>query len=245
MDLIDLGLNKPSLYPSIFNGTAKIFDDLDSIISESNFVFRKRESLATLKGLSELANNQNIIVNTADKNLELVINNTSWYVHELNRQLADKQVYVEVGNCTIEDIADISKHHLMELQESLKRYNMDKTCRKKLDITIDEETRLPSLNLLPKVHKLKVLPNPEIESKLNGRPIVNGFKFTTSEVSQLFYIYMEDIYEKFRLLFQTENIQFPCIKNGEELIDRVKGQGHLTLTGILGVWLVNFHIESL
>ena len=91
MDLIDLELNKPSLCPSIFNGTAEIFDDLDSIISESNFVFRKRESLTTLKGLSELAINQNDSVNTADKNLGLVINNTSWYVHELNRQLADKK----------------------------------------------------------------------------------------------------------------------------------------------------------
>ena len=96
---------------------------------------------------------------------------------------------------------------------------------------INEEIRLPSLNLLPKWHKLKVLPNPEIESKLKGKPIV--------------YIYMEDIYEKFRILFKTENIQFPCIKNGEELIDRVNGQGHLTLTGILDVWLVNFDFESL
>ena len=107
MDLIDLDLNKPSLYPSIFNGTTEIFDDLDSIISESNFVFRKRDSLTTRKGLSKLANNQNII-NTADKNLGLVINNTSWYVHELNRQLVDTQVYIEVENCTIEDIVDIS-----------------------------------------------------------------------------------------------------------------------------------------
>ena len=94
MDLIDYELNKPSIHPSIFNGTTDIFDDLDSIISESNFVFRKRESLTTLRGLSELANNQNIIVNTADKILGLVINTISWYVHELNRQLADKQVYV-------------------------------------------------------------------------------------------------------------------------------------------------------
>ena len=106
MDLIDLELNKPSLHQSIFNGTAEIFDDLDSIISVSNFVFRKRESLTTFKGLSELANNQNIIVNTADKNLGLLINNISWYVNELNRKLADKQVYV--GNCTIENIVDIS-----------------------------------------------------------------------------------------------------------------------------------------
>ena len=245
MDLINLELNKPSLHRSIFNGTAEILDDLDSIISESNFVFRKRESLTTLKGLSELANNQDIIVNTADKNLGLVINNTSWYVNELNRQLADKLVYVEVGNCTIENIVDISKHNLLDLQESLKRYNMEQTYRERLDIMIGEEIRLPSLNLLPKVHKLKVLPNPEIESKLKGRPIVNGFKFTTSKVSRLLYIYMEDIYEKFRVLFQTENIQFPCIRNGEELIDRVKGQGHLTLTGILDVWLVNFDFESL
>ena len=56
---------------------------------------------------------------------------------------------------------------------------------------------------------------------------------------------MEDIYEKFRLLFQTENIQFSCIKNGEELIDRVKRQGHLILIGILDIWLVNFDFESL
>ena len=56
---------------------------------------------------------------------------------------------------------------------------------------------------------------------------------------------MEDIYEKFTLRFQTENIQFPCVKNGEELIDRVRGKGNLTLTGNLAVWLVNFGFESL
>ena len=158
MDLIDLELNEPSLHPSIFNGTAEILDDLDSIISESNFVFRRRESLTTLRGLSELANNQNIFVNTADKNLGLVINNTLWYVNELNRQLADKLVYVEVGNCTIENIVDISKHNLLDLQESLKRYNMEQTYRERLDITIDEKIRLLSLNLLPKVHKLRCYP---------------------------------------------------------------------------------------
>ena len=58
-------------------------------------------------------------------------------------------------------------------------------------------------------------------------------------------MYMHDIYEKLRLLFQTEYIQFPYIRNGEEFIDRVKGQCHLPPTGILNVWLVNFYFESL
>ena len=56
---------------------------------------------------------------------------------------------------------------------------------------------------------------------------------------------MEDIYEKFRLLFQTKNIQFPRIKNGEKLFERVRGPENLTFTGILYVWLVNLDFESL
>ena len=44
---------------------------------------------------------------------------------------------------------------------------------------------------------------------------------------------------------KTKNIQFSRIKNGEELIDGVRGPGNFTLTGILDVWLVNFDFESL
>ena len=45
--------------------------------------------------------------------------------------MADKEAYVVVENCNIEDIADIGKHNLLELQESPKRYNMYQTYREK------------------------------------------------------------------------------------------------------------------
>ena len=160
-------------------------------------------------------------------------------------QLVDKQIYVEVENCTKDSIVKISKKsNLLELQNSLIHYNINQAYHERLNIAVDKEIRLPSLNLLHKLHQIDVWPSPEIKSKLKAWPIVNGFKFTTSKVSQLLYIYMENIYEKTKLLYETENM-FPCINNGEELIDKVRGQISLTLTGILDVWLVNVDFKPL
>ena len=78
-------------------------------INRMKFIVRKRESPSTLKGLSELADNRHLVVTTPDNNLGLVINDTSWYIDELNRRLADRKVYVEIGNCALEDITQISK----------------------------------------------------------------------------------------------------------------------------------------
>ena len=45
--------------------------------------------------------------------------------------------------------------------------------------------KVPSLNLFPKIHKLDNLTETNIEHKVKGRPIVNGFQFTTSKTSRI------------------------------------------------------------
>ena len=57
-----------------------------------------------LKELRRINNKDEIVINVADKNLGFVINNTSWYVHELNRQLSDSNTYIKM-----------ERHHLILL----------------------------------------------------------------------------------------------------------------------------------
>lgn len=58
---------------------------------------------------------------------------------------------------------------------------------------------LPSLNLMPKVHKLMEEASIENESELKGRPIVTGHSWCTVEASKFVQKELRKILEKFKL----------------------------------------------
>ena len=66
----------------------------------------------------------------------------------------------------------------------------------------EKDLRTPSLNLIPKVHKLKDSSAKGRETKLKGKSLINSFRFTTSWISGMLSEYMEHIYHNFTILFQ-------------------------------------------
>ena len=54
--------------------------------------------------IKDLAKNNDIVINTADKNIGFSINHIKWYCDEYNRQLSDGNVYEEIPYANKNDI---------------------------------------------------------------------------------------------------------------------------------------------
>ena len=72
----------------------------------------------------QLSNHKDIVINIADKN---IINNTTWYMQELSRQLSDTATYTEICNCNQNDIIKISISNLNKLRQKYERLHVDKS----------------------------------------------------------------------------------------------------------------------
>ena len=199
----------------------------------------------TLNSLIKLSNRIDIVINIADKNIGFVINNTTWYVKELHRQLSDKYTYIEISGCNKNDIIDISTSNLNKLKSKYEKLNVDKDVLNRMTIQNKDTLKLPSLNLLPKIHKLDNLTEPNIEHKLKGIPIVNGFQFTTSRISRILNEYMINIYENFKILFHQYDLKFPCIVKSDQLIAELKNLPTFNFIDLSNIWFVTFDFESL
>ena len=72
--------------------------------------------------IKQLAKDNDILINIADKNLGFCINHTEWYMNEYQRQLAEKEIYEEKNYADMEQI--ISKGH-SDLREIHNKYHQD------------------------------------------------------------------------------------------------------------------------
>ena len=79
-----------------------------------------------------------------------------------------------------------------------------------------------TINLLPKIHKLKNFQGSNLEQNQKGRPMVNDFQFTTSKISRILNEYMLNIHDNLKILLEQKEISFPCIANSDRLISELK-----------------------
>ena len=86
----------------------------------------------------------------------------------------------------IEKIKNEGIHNLKRLHdkyseyEELNCYNLQILTQRDIN-----DIQIPTLNITPKVHKLKETASEMNEKQLKGRPIVNGFATLNTELSRL------------------------------------------------------------
>ena len=111
-----------------------------------------------------LSNLDDVILNTADKNLGLCINSTRWYNNEYIRQLSNTKVYqlvtTDVNSCINTALLDLKL-----LSYKHEHYLGSKTVSF-LNSRRFEDVKIPSLNLSPKIHQLNDPPSHINESLL-------------------------------------------------------------------------------
>jgi hypothetical protein len=161
-------------------------------------------------------------IQSADKNLGICINSTSWYISEYERQLSDPLVYQPIP---FESKDDLISQGLDFLQGIHSKYSSScffeslDVSQSQLDTLISRKASdvvIPSLNILPKPHKLSQPPSPSNEPSLKGRPIVNGFATLNTEPSRLLGSllkgYLKDITVKASLQGITSPIVYSSLE---------------------------------
>lgn len=112
-----------------------------------------------LKILYNAAKSNQIVFNIADKNLGLCINDTTWYMDEYSRHLSDTHTYQELDYNLLTHILDTSISKLHGLYHKYLRNPPKHESNKDIKSFYKRKTyldiKLPSLNIVPKPHKLK------------------------------------------------------------------------------------------
>ena len=243
---IYLGVNNPQLDLETKIQSIDTIDEITKLTQENGSITKPDNLISEImKELVQLSNRKDIVINIADKNMGFIINNTTWYIQELSRQLSDTATYIEICNCDQNDIIQISISNLNKLRQKYERLYVDKNIITRMTIQPKETIKLPSLNLLPKIHKLKNLQGNNLEQNLKGRPIVNGFQFTTSKISRILNDYMINIHDNFKILFEQERISFPCIANSDQLISELEKLPTFDFIDLNNIWFITFDFESL
>ena len=183
-----------------------------------------------------------VILNTADKNLGLCINSTRWYNNEYIRQLSNTKVYqlvtTDVSSCINTALLDLKL-----LSYKHEHYLGSKTVSF-LTSRPFEDVKIPSLNLSPKIHKLNDPPSHINESLLKGRPIINGFSSITVEPSKVLNDIIGNVLDQLELFADKLGIPRTIIKNSDSLLEDIKSLD-LNLSNTLNYWLVTYDFESL
>lgn len=173
--------------------------------------------------IQDLTKNPKIVVNTADKNLGLSINSIEWYIQEYDRQLSDEKIYTKIPYNELENIII---NGIKELDILYKKYSKHQELKCfDLDVLTQREAgnvQIPTLNISPKVHKLKEEAHPSLEPKLKGRPIVNGFATMNTEPSRLLGSVFRYCLNKCIEKAQLEGINSPIINSSREVVDKLR-----------------------
>ena len=195
--------------------------------------------------IQKLAKNPNIVINTADKNLGISINSIDWYIKEYERQLEDEKIYTQIPH---QELNNIIEKAFQELHQLYEKYTIiaELGC---LDLEIlksrtPDKVKIPTLNICPKVHKLKNEANPTLEKELKGRPIVNGFATINTEPSILLGAIFRDCLERCIQKAATEGIQSPIIYSSRDVINKLN---ELTLQGynLDNIYFITYDFSSL
>ena len=177
--------------------------------------------------LNRLMTDATITIKPADKNLGMVLVDTSWYDAELQRMLSDTITYLplersrKVGNVfqrissqqlqqeLLDKLTQLSKHH----ERNLERWNpahCDQILKYLRNAVTKKTCKIPLIYLLIKVHKA---------SGLSGRPIVPSSSWATTPASVLVDHLLQEVVKKAHLTHlvkdtksfvnELENIELP------------------------------------
>ena len=178
-----------------------------------------------IKHLLQISSSNDVIINIADKNLGLCINDVSWYVHEYSRHLSDIDTYQEFPYDDLYYMLDISISNLHDMYfryfDNLPKYIHKKDIKSFYEIKSVSDIRLPSLNLLPKPHKLKSKASPRNQNLLKSRPIVNGFNTVITHpsrlLSKLVKIFLNKLKNKFSDTYVLVNSSFEVVNQLDKI----------------------------
>ena len=162
-----------------------LFDFIDEIRTYTHEINRKpsttenKLSAQQLFWIKKLAKNPHTVIKSADKGGATVLMDTSDYIREANRQLADTKHYKLLGQPLFLETAEM-------ITNILKNMHRDSFINKKqLEYLTPDPNEIKARNLyfLPKIHKDK---NKWIEGRIPpGRPIVSDCSSESYAVSEL------------------------------------------------------------
>lgn len=172
--------------------------------------------------LRTLRDNKSCVIKAADKNLGLTIMSADAYHAAVVSVVSDHTVYEDVTN-TLSDVISSTRRslsHLAALYDGCLGQELREFLLQGLN-----NTTVPSLYILPKLHKMRSLDSP-----LVGRPIAACHSWITTNAS----IWLADELNK-------------CLKDYPEvLVDRTQFVRELEgLTVSEDAWLLTFDVESL
>ena len=184
-------------------------NEMDLLKEKTNKVTHHNITKSERDALVTLSKNKEIIIKQADKGGAIVIQNTTDYIMEANRQLGDDTTYVKTKS-------DTTKQYNDEVNTQIEALVKNGEITEKLaKILKNDKPRTPQIYFLPKIHKGK-LPPP-------GRPIVSANGCATEKISAFvdhflnplvkkMESYVEDTSDFLRKIDKIENLPENCIR---------------------------------
>ena len=195
-----------------------------------------------LKLLRDLSQDDTYILRESDKNLGWSLNNSSWYKHEYDRH-SNSGFYNMVGNTG--DVDNIKLRCRLTLQAILKKHKEVLSIKDYKGFNLSNRTEdytLPSLNLFPKVHKLKEKASTGNENVLTGRPIVTGYGWCTIEASKYLQKRFRSILVRFKEYLESSSLPYSILGNSYELVSLLK---KTDLSSVDGCTFVTYDFKDL
>ena len=162
------------------------------------------------------------ILRESDKNSGWSLNTSTWYNQEYDRHLKSG-FYQKVGS--MGDVDNIKRSCRLSLQAILKEHIGVLSTNEYKSFNLGngiEDYILPSLNLSPKVHKLKERACIDNEKLLTGRPIITGYGWCTIEASKFLQRKLRSIMGRFKDYLISNSLPYSILGNSYELVGVVK-----------------------
>lgn len=121
--------------------------------------------------LNSVRSNTNIVIKPADKNLGLTIMDRIWYETEVLKHLSDTKTYKEIPLCKIPIMYIIES--INDIIYSYKNHCMSNPNVQKYILSKKEDYIIPSIYILPKIHK----------DPISSRPIVSSHSWILTPAS--------------------------------------------------------------
>ena len=153
-------------------------------------------------GIKEICDNPNIILKKADKGSAVVCMNTSDYVHEILRQLSNKESYTKLNN-------DPTEAYSLEIREVLfQLLNEELIDDNMMDYLDVDKARPGRFYILPKIHK----------PFIPGRPICSSNNHPTERISEFVDYHIRK--------YVTQLPSY--VRDTQDFINKIKAAGTLT-----------------
>ena len=208
------------------------FYTIKSVRSNFSLQVRGMSSIKSgLKLLEGLSQDNAYILRESDKNLGWSLNTSTWYNQEYDRHLKSG-FYQKVGS--MGDVDNIKRSCRLSLQAILKEHIGVLSTNEYKSFNLGngiEDYILPSLNLSPKVHKLKERACIDNEKLLTGRPIITGYGWCTIEASKFLQRKLRSIMGRVKDYLVNNSIPYSILGNSYELVGVVKRSSFSSLDG--------------